>query len=165
MKRSAIQCAAGLVGATLVVGGVFWTCRQLASPTQVNAASDVATSNVAFFDDAPSRTASSTVRPESSLTLSSPRSTTRPVAPASGSGLRSRAAERAAIRSTSGSELRLELVDEAEATPTFAEEPQTLETFAAEPVDEPVDDFPNAFAAPLATLEDSAELAPTFDDA
>ena len=155
MKRSAIQCAAGLVGATLVVGGVFWTCRQLASPTQVNAASDVATSEVAFLDGAPSRVASSNVRPQSSLTLSQPRSTSRPIAPASGSGLRSRADERAAIRPTSGSDLRLELVeDETDAPSTFADEPQTLAAFDASPI-----------AAPLETLEDSAALAPTFDDA
>ena len=178
MKRSAIQCAAGLVGATLVVGGVFWTCRQLASPTQVNAASDVATAEVAFFDDAPSRTASSPVRPESSLTLSPPRSTTRPVAPASGSRLRSRADERAAIRPTSGSELRLALVDEDAETSddeasTFAEVPQTLETFdAAAPVEAPLADFPSALDAPTAlaapldgeSLED-APLAPALEDA
>ena len=178
MKRSAIQCAAGLVGATLVVGGVFWTCRQLASPTQVNAASDVATAEVAFFDDAPSRTASSPVRPESSLTLSPPRSTTRPVAPASGSRLRSRADERAVIRPTSGSELRLALVDEDAETSddeasTFAEVPQTLETFdAAAPVEAPLADFPSALDAPTAlaapldgeSLED-APLAPALEDA
>ncbi|MBP3531670.1 MAG: DUF11 domain-containing protein [Thermoguttaceae bacterium] len=173
MKRPAIQCAAGLVGATLVVGGVFWTCRQLASPTQVNAASDVATSNVAFFDDASFPTASSRVRPESSLTLSPPRSTTRPVAPASGSALRSRADERAAIRPTAGSELRLAVVDEdaetlADETPTFAEVPQTLETFdAAAPLDEPLADFPNALDAPtaLAAPLETETLAPALEEA
>ncbi|MBQ9800678.1 MAG: DUF11 domain-containing protein, partial [Thermoguttaceae bacterium] len=178
MKRSAIQCAAGLVGATLVVGGVFWTCRQLASPTQVNAASDVATSEVVPFFDPSSKTASSNVRPESSLTLSPPRSTTRPIASASGTGLRSRAAERASIRPTSGSELRLEVVDEtdetlADETSTLAETSPTLETF-----DAPLADFPTAsesVAAPLdaessepldeAPLVDPAPLAPTLEDA
>ena len=38
MKRSALQCVAGFVGATLIVVGVVWTCRQLSSPTQLNAA-------------------------------------------------------------------------------------------------------------------------------
>lgn len=38
MKRSALQCIAGFVGAILVVVGVVWTCKQLSSPTQLNAA-------------------------------------------------------------------------------------------------------------------------------
>ncbi len=181
MKRSAIQCAAGLVGATLVVGGVFWTCRQLASPTQVNAASDVATSEVVPFAPASPKTASSNARPEGSLTLSPPRSTTRSVAPASGAALRSRADERAAIRPTAGSELRLAFVDEnaetpADETSTFAEVPQTLETFdAAAPIEAPLADFPRALDAPTALaapldgessepLED-APLAPALEDA
>ncbi|MBQ2790777.1 MAG: hypothetical protein IJE97_14170, partial [Thermoguttaceae bacterium] len=147
MKRSAIQCAAGFVGATLVVGGVFWTCRQLASPTQVNAASDVAVSEAVPLAAAPP-TPASDARPASSLTLSPPRSTTRPVASASGTGLRSRADERAAIRPTSGSELRLEVVDEN--AQTFVEEPQALETFGAtEPFVAPtLDEAPLADPAP-----------------
>ena len=171
MKRSAIQCAAGLVGATLVVGGVFWTCRQLASPTQVNASSDVATADAAFSGVAPFPAASSNVRPESSLTLSAPRSTTRPVASASGTGLRSRAGERAAIRSTSGSELRLALVDEEAETPTFDEVPQTfadeastLETFDA-PTPASLDDFPLVSTLDEAPLADPAPLAPALDEA
>lgn len=38
MKRSALQCVVGFVGASLIVVGVIWTCRQLSSPTQLNAA-------------------------------------------------------------------------------------------------------------------------------
>ena len=165
MKRSAIQCAAGFVGATLVVGGVFWTCRQLASPTQVNAASDVAVSEAVPLAAAPP-TPASDARPASSLTLSPPRSTTRPVASASGTGLRSRADERAAIRPTSGSELRLEVVDEN--AQTFVEEPQALETFGAtEPFVAPtLDEAPLADPAPLAAPAlDEAPLAPALDEA
>lgn len=40
MKRSALQCIAGFVGAILIVIGVVWTCKQLSSPTQLNAAQD-----------------------------------------------------------------------------------------------------------------------------
>ncbi len=158
MKRSAIQCVAGVVGATLVVGGVFWTCRQLASPTRVNAAPASAT-----VSDAPL---------EGSLTLSPPRSTTRPpVAAASGTNLRSRTDERAAIRPTSGSELRLSLVDEPVAAEESVDE-STAETFADDaaslapvPFDAPtsalLDDFP---VAPAATLDavplDDSPVAP-----
>ncbi len=166
MKRSAIQCAAGFVGATLVVGGVFWTCRQLASPTQVNAASDVAVSEAVPLAAAPP-TPASDARPASSLTLSPPRSTTRPVASASGTGLRSRADERAAIRPTSGSELRLEVVDEN--AQTFVEEPQALETFGAtEPFVAPtLDEAPLADPAPLAApaLDEAPLVAPALDEA
>lgn len=45
MKRSALQCVAGFVGATLIVVGVVWTCRQLSSPTQLNAAQETRDSN------------------------------------------------------------------------------------------------------------------------
>ncbi len=38
MKRSALQCVVGFVGAALIVVGVVWTCKQLSSPTQLNAA-------------------------------------------------------------------------------------------------------------------------------
>ncbi len=38
MKRSALQCAVGFIGATLIVVGVVWTCHQLSTPTQLNAA-------------------------------------------------------------------------------------------------------------------------------
>ncbi len=167
MKRSAIQCVAGLVGATLVVGGVCWTCRQLSSPTQVNAAPDVASSQVAAFVPASSETASSDARFEGSLTLSPARSTTPAISPAVGTRSRVRSDERSAIRSTSGSELTLSLLDEADAdatTPadettfetaqTFAVEPQAPETFdAASPVPALLDDFPTALdaAAPLET--------------
>lgn len=40
MKRSALQCIAGFVGAILIIVGVVWTCKQLSSPTQLNAAQD-----------------------------------------------------------------------------------------------------------------------------
>ena len=167
MKRSAIQCVAGLVGATLVVGGVCWTCRQLSSPTQVNAAPDVASSQVAAFIPASSETASSDARFEGSLTLSPARSTTPAISPAVGTRSRVRSNERSAIRSTSGSELTLSLLDEADAdaTPpadettfetaqTFAVEPQAPETFdAATPAPALLDDFPTALdaAAPFET--------------
>ena len=42
MKRSALQCVVGFLGATLIVVGVVWTCRQLSSPTQLNAAQNAA---------------------------------------------------------------------------------------------------------------------------
>ena len=41
MKRSALQCIVGFVGATLIVVGVIWTCRQLSTPSQLKAAQDV----------------------------------------------------------------------------------------------------------------------------
>ncbi|MBR2005058.1 MAG: hypothetical protein IJ991_12880, partial [Thermoguttaceae bacterium] len=167
MKRSAIQCVAGLVGATLVVGGVCWTCRQLSSPTQVNAAPDVASSQVAAFVPASSETASSDARFEGSLTLSPARSTTPAISPAVGTRSRVRSDERSAIRSTSGSELTLSLLDEAdvdattpadettfETAQTFAVEPQAPETFdAATPAPALLDDFPTALdaAAPFET--------------
>lgn len=142
MKRSAIQCVAGVVGATLVVGGVFWTCRQLASPTRVNAAPASAT-----VSDAPL---------EGSLTLSPPRSTTRPpVAAASGTNLRSRTDERAAIRPTSGSELRLSLVDEPVAAEESVDE-STAETFA----DDAASLAPVPFDAPTSALLDNFPVAP-----
>ena len=49
MKRSALQCVAGFVGATLIVVGVVWTCRQLSSPTQLNAAQGTKDSGLARF--------------------------------------------------------------------------------------------------------------------
>ena len=38
MKRSALQCVVGFIGAILIVVGVVWTCKQLTSPSQLNAA-------------------------------------------------------------------------------------------------------------------------------
>lgn len=46
MKRSALQCIAGFVGAILVVVGVVWTCKQLSSPTQLNAAQSQTSSRI-----------------------------------------------------------------------------------------------------------------------
>ena len=61
MKRSALQCVVGFVGATLIVVGVVWTCQQLSSPTQLKASQGTSAS-------APSR--SSAQRPNGSLSLS-----------------------------------------------------------------------------------------------
>ena len=178
MKRSAIQCVAGLVGATLVVGGVFWTCRQLSSPTQVNAASDVAPSQVAAFVPTASENASD-ARLEGSLTLSPARST---ISPAVGTRSRLRSDERSAIRSTSGSELTLSLLDETDAdattfetAQTFADEPRSLETFDATALEPALlDDFPAALdsvspfetsiaADPLEVPAPVEQIAPAVD--
>ena len=64
MKRSALQCVAGFVGATLIVVGVVWTCRQLSSPTQLNAAQEARENGFARFSppqQQQSRTPQSTV--------------------------------------------------------------------------------------------------------
>lgn len=46
MKRSALQCVVGFVGATLIVAGVVWTCRQLSSPTELSAAQGTTAQNL-----------------------------------------------------------------------------------------------------------------------
>ncbi len=46
MKRSALQCVVGFVGATLIVAGVVWTCRQISSPTELSAAQGTTAQNL-----------------------------------------------------------------------------------------------------------------------
>lgn len=64
MKRSALQCVVGFVGATLIVAGVVWTCRQLSSPTELSAAQGTTAQNLR------STQAESGQRPTGSLSLS-----------------------------------------------------------------------------------------------
>ena len=71
MKRSALQCVAGFVGATLIVVGVVWTCRQLSSPTQLNAAQETRENNLARFSppqEKQSRTPKSAASKQNKLT-------------------------------------------------------------------------------------------------
>lgn len=64
MKRSALQCVVGFVGATLIVAGVVWTCRQISSPTELNAAQGTTAQNLR------SSQAETGQRPTGSLSLS-----------------------------------------------------------------------------------------------
>ena len=64
MKRSALQCVVGFIGASLIVVGVVWTCKQLSSPRRLNAAQSE-------FNSATSRpTTKAPSKPSGSLSLS-----------------------------------------------------------------------------------------------
>lgn len=70
MKRSALQCVAGFVGASLIVVGVVWTCQQLSSPTQLNAAQTSQESGLARFT-APQNASATETSPEAPRQLTS----------------------------------------------------------------------------------------------
>lgn len=111
MKRSALQCAVGFIGATLIVVGVVWTCRQLSSPNQLNAAQDSSV-NVSSNAQAVRRQ-----KPTGSLSLSvSDSNSERPISQRYDSEQPADLPRERKIRSTSGSDLNLSVVEEAPST-------------------------------------------------
>ncbi|MDO5308519.1 MAG: hypothetical protein Q4G03_03365 [Planctomycetia bacterium] len=154
MKRSALQCVVGFVGATLIIVGVIWTCRQLSSPTELNAAQDATIARNASVSGAPRQSSSAPIT--------------------------SRDADSARrIRSTSAtSQLRLSLLDDQDANSASQEsnaslrspgnEGTSLDLYALPETGEPSapsNDLSYDFdqAAPLAPLNEEAgfpEMAP-----
>ena len=109
MKRSALQCVVGFVGAALIVTGVVWTCKQLSSPTQLNAAQGTSGS-------VPTRSQQvNSTKPSGSLSLSvaQERSTRDALEPVSNAGVSpSSGQSKNKIRPTSGGgALSLTVVD------------------------------------------------------
>ncbi|MGI6401400.1 MAG: hypothetical protein ACOX0A_04730 [Thermoguttaceae bacterium] len=120
MKRSALQCVAGFVGATLIIIGVVWTCRQLSSPTQLNAAQDTQESGF-------TRPSASPRGPANVMTP--------PLASRADSVRAPEAQSPSRIRQTAASSLSLSLVDSEEQT---EEQPDDLAVSFNDEIPEPL---------------------------
>ena len=95
-----LQCVVGFVGATLIVIGVVWTCRQLSSPKELNAAQVTPSGDRSYLDSPPL-----TRKPTGSLTLSitSDENSSKTISPI--------AADKKHIRPASGSQLNLTILE------------------------------------------------------